>query len=130
MKRVVLTLMLAMLSSNAAAAWVQIGENDRWVAYADTEAIHRSGNLVVSWTLFDYKSTQESRGGKRYLSEKSQREVDCQSERLRVLFFTWHASQRGNGIVVYTGDKPTNWEPTSSPGSIAGNIWKFVCGKK
>ena len=130
MKRMVLTFMLAMFSINAMAACEQIGENDRFIANANTEAIRRAGNVVTLWTLTDYKSIQESRSGKRYLSEKSQREVDCQSERLRVLFFTWHAKQMGDGIVIYTGGKPTNWEPTSSPGSLAVNLWKFACGKK
>jgi hypothetical protein len=130
MKRVVLPLILAVLSGNAAAEWVRFGENDRSVGYADTE-IRRSGDRVVVSVLFDYKSIQESpRTGRRYLSEKGQREIDCRSDRERVLFFTWHAEQMGNGVVVYTGNKPTNWEPTTSPGSISAILWKFACGKR
>lgn len=128
-KFIVPTLIVAMLSSNAAAEWVRLGENNRSIAYADT-AIRRSGDTATYWVLFDYKTVQESaRSGKRYLSEKTQREIDCQSERDRVLFFTWHSDQMGNGTVVYTGSKPTNWEPTSSPGSFANAFWKFVCSK-
>lgn len=130
MKRIVLALMLVMLSGNAVAEWVRIGENNRSVAYVET-AIRRSGDIAVMWVLFDYKSIQESpRSGKRYLSEKAQREIDCRSERERVLFFTWHAEQMGNGAVVYTGRKATDWEPTSSPGSYANGFWKFACRKK
>ena len=127
---IVLVMMLAILSSNATADWVRIGENGRSVGYADT-AIRRSGDTVVVWVLFDYKSIQESpSSGRRYLSEKGQREIDCRSEQERVIFFTWHAEQMGNGAVVYTGRNPTDWEPTSSPGSIASILWKFACGKK
>jgi len=130
MKRIVLALMLVMLSGNAVAEWVRIGENNRSVAYVET-AIRRSGDIAVMWVLFDYKSIQESpRSGKRYLSEKAQREIDCRSERERVLFFTWHAEQMGNGAVVYNGRKATDWEPTSSPGSYANGFWKFACRKK
>lgn len=129
-KFIVPTLMVAMFSNNAMAEWVRVGENNRSIAYADT-AIRRSGDTATYWVLFDYKTVQESaRSGKRYLSEKTQREIDCQSERDRVLFFTWHSDQMGNGTVVYTGSKPTNWEPTSSPGSFANAFWKFVCSKK
>ncbi len=121
---------LLAFSPSAFAEWVRVGENNRSIAYVDT-AIRRSGDLATYWVLFDYKAVQESpRSGRRYLSEKAQHETECQSERDRVVFFTWHAEQMGNGIVVYTGNKPTNWEPTSSPGSLGNTYWKFVCSKK
>lgn len=131
MKRHVLAaLMVALFSTSATAEWVQIGENNRSIAYIDT-AIRRSGDTATYWVMFDYKAVQESaRSGRRYLSEKAQREIECRAERDRVLFFTWHSDQMGNGIVVYTGIKPTNWEPTSSPGSFANAFWQFICGKK
>lgn len=130
MKQIFLFLVIVMLSTNASAEWVRIGENSRSIAYADT-SIRRSGDTAVVWVLFDYKSIQESpRSGRRYLSEKAQHEIACKLERDRVLFFTWHADQMGNGAVVYTGKKPTDWEPTSSPGSYGKAFWKFACGKK
>lgn len=130
MKQIVITLMLALLSDNVAAEWVRIDENDRSIAYADT-GIRSSGDVVEVWVLFDYKTIQSSpRSGRQYFSEKAQREIDCRSERERVLFFTWHAEKMGNGVVVYTGRKATAWEPTSSPGSYANAFWKFACGKK
>lgn len=131
MKRLILAaLMLALFSTSATAEWVRLGENNRSVAYIDT-AIRRSGDTATYWVMFDYKAVQESaRSGRRYLSEKAQREIECRSERDRVLFFTWHTEQMGNGIVVYTGNKPTNWEPTSSPGSFSNGFWQFICGKK
>ena len=122
--------MAALLCNNAFAEWARVGENDRSTAYADATTIHRSGNTATYWVLFDYKAVQESaRSGKRYLSEKSQREIDCQSERDRAIFITWHSDQMGNGTIVYTRNKPTNWEPTSSPGSFARAFGIFVCGK-
>lgn len=131
MKRLILAaLTLALFSTSATAEWVRIGENNRSVAYIDT-AIRRLGDTATYWVMFDYKAVQESaRSGRRYMSEKTQREIECRSERDRVLFFTWHTEQMGNGIVVYTGNKPTNWEPTSSPGSFANGFWQFICGKK
>jgi hypothetical protein len=127
---VVTALMVAMFSSNAKAEWVQVGENNRLVAYADN-AVRRSGDTATFWVLFDYKTVQVSpSSGRRYLSEKAQREIDCRSERDRAIFFTWHSDQMGNGTVVYTGNKPTSWEPTSSPGSFANSFWKFACSKK
>ena len=127
---VFILLMLVFFSSKTAQAeWVRIGENSRSVAYIDT-AIHRSRDTTTYWVIFDYKKTQESAlSGRRYLSEKSQREIECESERDRVIFYTWHTGQMGNGEVVYTGHKPTNWEPTSSPGSFANGFFNYVCTK-
>jgi hypothetical protein len=131
MKKIVLVaLVMTLFNSNATAEWVHIAENNRSVAYIDN-AIRRSGDTATYWVMFDYKTVQQSdRSGRRYLSEKAQHETKCQSERDRAVFFTWHSEQMGNGVVVYTGSKPTNWEPTSSPGSLGNTFWKFVCGKK
>ena len=88
MNRLLLITLLVLSSGPAYAEWVRIGENDRSVGWADT-AIRRSGDMVEMWVLFDYKSIQSSpRSGKRYFSEKAQREIDCRSERERAFFFT------------------------------------------
>jgi hypothetical protein len=130
MKMHVLATLILMLSSTAMAEWIRVGENSRSIAYVDT-SVRRDGDTTIYWVLFDYKAIQESpRSGRRYLSEKAQHETKCQYERDRAVFFTWHSEQMGNGVVVYTGNKPTNWEPTSSPGSFGNVFWKFVCGKK
>jgi hypothetical protein len=130
MKRIILTLMFVMLSDNAVAQWVRIGENDRSIAYAES-SIRMSGDKAVMWVLFDYKSIQKSpSSGRRYSSEKSQREINCGSEQERVVFFTWHAEHMGNGAVVYTGKETTSWEATSYPGTYGNAIWRFACHKK
>ena len=120
---------LASVSVNAEAEWVRIGENNRSIAFADTEP-RQTDNSVIVWVLYNYKGIQESRSGRRYLSEKAQYEIDCTAERSRVLFFTWHSKRMGDGIVVYTGRRATKWEPTSSPRSYGNALWKFYCGKE
>lgn len=125
---VLLPATLLLLSESAAAEWVHIGENNKLVAYADTST-KVVGGAVVGWVLFDYKDVQVSpRSGRRYLSEKVQRETDCAGERQRAIFFTWHAGNMGWGSVIYTGYKPTPWEPTTAPDSIAKAYYKFACG--
>ena len=120
-------MLFLLLVPQAFGEWVRVAENGRSVAYVDP-SIRRSGETATYWVMFDYKAVQESpRSGRRYLSEKAQHETECRSERDRAIFFTWHAEQMGNGVVVYTGSKPTNWEPTNSPGSLGNAFWKFVC---
>ena len=122
-------LFLNFVSSNVFAALIPIGENERWVAYGYTDNLQQSGHIAKVWVLFDYKSIQTSPiSGKRYSSEKSQREIDCQSNQLRTTFVTWHSDRMGGGTVVYTGNSSTGWEP-AGPYSVAVNIIKFACGK-
>lgn len=120
---------IALLSTGAAAEWVRVGENARSVAYVDT-AIKQAHGISTVWTMFSYKSIQVSpQSGRQYLSEKGQREVDCHGEKMRTVFFTWHAGEMGSGVVTYTGRQPTHWEPTSAPGSYGNAFWKYVCIK-
>ena len=113
---------LAGLSVPASAAWVKFAENERLTAYYEPVA-----GATTVWVLFDYKTEQESsRSGRRYHSEKGQREVDCSGQRSRTVFFTWHAGRMGDGAVIYTGRAPTPWEP-SSPGGIGRALAAVVC---
>lgn len=129
-KLIVIIATMILSCGDAAAEWIQFGENDRSVGYVDSE-IRKSGEIVTLWMLSNYKTQQVSeRSGRQYQSEKSQREIDCRNERSRTLFFSWHQREMGNGLVVYTGTKATNWEPTSAPGSIASALWKFACQRK
>lgn len=124
-----LALILVLVSCEAQARWVQVGENNRAVAYANTKPEYK-GNSVITWVMYSYKKTQESpRSGRKYLSEKAQFEINCTAKKSRTLFYTWHSEHMGYGTVVYTGRKATPWEPTSSPNSYANAFEKFYCGE-
>ena len=122
-----LAFLFILVSCEAQARWVQIGENNRAVAYADTKP-EKKGNSVIFWILYSYKETQKSpRSERRYLSEKAQYEINCATRKIRTLFFTWHSQRLGYGTVVYTGRKATPWEPATSPYSYANAFEKFYC---
>ncbi len=129
MSKYLLTLLLILVSCEAQARWVQVGENNRAVAYANTEP-EKKGSSVIAWVMYSYKETQESpRSGRRYLSEKAQTEIDCTAKKSRTLFYTWHSNPMGYGTVVYTGRNATPWEPTTSPNSYANAFEEFYCGE-
>ncbi len=128
-KTALLPILLLSLSASASAAWIKIGENDRLVSYYEPAKATGTGTLTV-WVMYDYRAEQASqRSGRRYFSQKGQQEVDCSGQRSRTVFFTWHAAQMGEGMVVYTGLKPLPWEP-NSPGSIARALASVVCNQK
>jgi len=129
MIRCLLTVLLVIFScTSAVAGWVKIGENNRSICYANSNPPEKKDSSKTAWVLYSYKEIQESpRSGRRYLSEKSQIEIDCNEKKSRTLFFTWHSEPMGDGVVVYTGRKITEWEPTSSPNSYGNAFWKFYC---
>ena len=54
MKRLLITLLLAVLSTSAMAEWVQVNEGDTFSAYVDPTTIRKAVNKVKMWTMQDY----------------------------------------------------------------------------
>ena len=128
-KSTAVAVLLLSTATAASAAWVKFGENDRLVSYFEPVKSSVPGTVTV-WVMYDYKAEQESpRSGRRYLSQKGQQEVECDGQRSRTVFFTWHAGRMGEGAVVYTGSRALRWEP-DSPGSIARALSSAVCARK
>ena len=108
MKKLVLSLLLTAISSNALAGWsvrdlsdelstratdrskhapvgmlgewVVVGETRSYVVYADLSSIQVSGDKVTMWDMFDNKTDEQDLRGKKYLSSRSQQEFDCKAE--------------------------------------------------
>ena len=131
MKKTILMLMLAAMSTGAMAEWVAIGSGEDYASteYVDSTTIRRSGDMVKMWSLSDYKSPQKNRGLASSLSSKGQYEYDCKEERVRLLFATEHKKNMGAGDIVKTFAETSPWVP-APPGSIAEALWKVACGKK
>ncbi len=128
MKKLLLIVLLAVVSSSAMAEWVAIGTADGTIYYANPNTIRKSGNKVKMWMLFDFNAVRETEGDK-YLSSKAQYEYDCKEEQKRILYFSWHSENMGRGDVVYIADEPKkNWRPVA-PESISKSLWKIACGK-
>jgi hypothetical protein len=127
--RFIALMLLTKASGGAAAEWVRVDGNDSLDSYADPATIRRSGNKVTMWDLLDYKTAQVSSTSARYLSAKVQAEYDCKEERVRQLFYSFHSGNKESGGIVYTSNKPFDWE-SLSPASIGETLWKVACGKR
>jgi len=129
MKKRLLTLVLAVVSSSAMAEWVYIGGNDRFTLYSDPTTISESGNMVKMLRLTDFKTVQGNTG-EHYMSTKRQDEYNCVKEQRRIIFITAHSENMGEGYVVMrVVNKPGDWK-SISPGSQGEAVWEFACGKK
>ena len=121
-------MLLAVVSSSAAAEWVAVGRNETDTLYADPATIRRAGNMVKMWILFDYKTPRDV-DNNRYRSTREQIEVDCNEERERTLAASYHAGNMAKGEVIHVSSGPDEWHPVA-PGSAAEVMWKFACGKQ
>ncbi len=131
MKKLLLTLILAVVSSSAMAEWVGVGrsvEAEGVTLYANPTTIRKSGNMVKMWRLIDYKTAKDA-AGKQYMSTKRQDEYDCKEERLRIISLVAYSKNMGKGKVVGTADnKLYDWFPVT-PDSLEEIIWEYACGK-
>ena len=121
--------LLVLSSAPAYAEWVLLGTtDDGMTTYADPDTIHRKGDLVKMWALYDFKTIRAVEG-KSYLSYKVQREYDCAEERIRYLAFTFFSGNMGSGKVVpTTSDEQQKSEPVQ-PDSIGLTLFKAACAK-
>ena len=130
MTRLFLITLLVLSSGPANAEWMPVHEIPQLSATisVDPDTIHRKGDLVELWVLFDYKTTQPGQGGP-IRSTKTQAEFDCEAGLSRALAATDFSGNVGSGKVVYSNSDKQKWEPVA-PGSLGQVLWRFACGKK
>jgi len=87
MKKLLLTLLLAVVSSTTMAEWVEVDTNYSvgLTAYADPVTIRKLGNIVKMWILYDYTMAQTN-ATKPYLSIKARWKFDCKEEQIQILY--------------------------------------------
>ena len=99
-----------------------------YTVYVNTESIHRNGNIVTLWALFDYKSIQSIVGGP-WLSSKTRREYNCVDERVRLLGYITFTGNMGSGEAVYSNSTQSAWEPMAHD-SLDRKLWDVACNRK
>jgi hypothetical protein len=115
------------------AEWVDVGGKVEkgltvYTVYVDTESIHRNGDIVTLWALFDYMTIQSIVGGP-WLSSKTRREYDCVEEKVRLIGYMTFTGNMGSGEAVYTNSNQSAWEPMAAD-SIDRKLWDVACRGK
>jgi len=122
-------MLLAVVSSSAAAEWIEVGDERIVTSYADPASIRRAGNLAKMWDLLDFKAVQARPYGTPYRSQKTQQEYDCKEERARTIQLLRYSDNMAGGEEVYAASDPDEWKPVS-PGSTTERLLNFACGKR
>ncbi len=128
-KAMLLIVLLAVLSSNATAQWVEVGSNREQTVYADLTVVQKEGNIVQMWDLFDFRSGQVMTLGKQYLSQMSLHEYDCAANRVRMLNYSQHSEPMAEGEEMYRDVRPGAMQ-SILPGSPIELLWKIACRKQ
>jgi hypothetical protein len=108
MKKEILMLMLAAMSTGAMAEWVRLWGNDVMDAYVDPDSIRMKGNKVVTQNIFDFKKPIEYLGNE-YRSTVNVYEFDCDKERAKALESIWYAENKGEGAIVDSSSLIYQW---------------------
>lgn len=129
MRKVILMLLLAIVSSSAMADWVAVDHNKYATGYANPATIIKDGNIVKMWTLVDCKRMTLFIGGSPFMSIKSQEEFDCKEKKLRTIVYALHSVNMGEGEAIFSDSNPGKWEPVL-PDSKMEKFLKIACGEK
>jgi hypothetical protein len=126
MRKFIVMILLSIVSCSAMAEWTKIGSTSDMTYYGDPSTIRKKGNLIKMWVLTDYKTFQETRGGK-IKSMKNQEEYDCNEEQFRIVYVSSYFEGMGEGGVAENGEGSGKWLPIA-PFSVGASKWKFACG--
>lgn len=133
MRKVILMLALAVVSSDAMAKWTLSNHSpDGNIAiYADIGSIHKTDNGVKIWAMLDYKKTQKTPSGKQqYMSVALQKEYDCKEQVMRIFTVKSYSKNMATGKVIETvSSKSALWKPVI-PDTLEEDLMKMVCAKK
>ena len=127
MRSDILMMLLAVVSSSAAAEWVEVYPHDEnFTNYADPASIRKAGDLVKMWSLGDRKMPSD-----KYMSFKYQIEYDCKKEQYRWLDTSYHSGRMGVGAGSHPNPGRPYWKPVRRrSGSLFEALWMFACAKR
>jgi hypothetical protein len=129
MKKIVLTLTLILITTNAYAEWTFYGKNtESSVFFYDKSTLIRNGNKVKVWSYFNFSPNNEKAKSLNMFSARMLEEIDCVNQTLKRLSTHFFTEPDLNGDM--SNDTKSN--PTIvyiAPDSINTTLMKLVCKK-
>ena len=129
MKSAVMGVLLVCATGTALADWVRIRSDGTVSVLADSGSVSRSGDMATMWSMINYTTPRKTDDGEEYLSSRQRLEYDCTDKLSRRLEFDRYSDLSGLGRAVYSNKNASAWNPVT-PGSVAGELFRFACGAK
>jgi hypothetical protein len=131
MLKTILVTILAVVSSNAMAEWVEVDGDDvmSLTIYADPSTIIKRGNMVIISVLYDYKTIQHDDKLPPFLSNIYQEEYDCNELRTKSITSSDFSKNMGTGVEKNTDDLINGEWSSIEPDSHGEALWEFACKK-
>jgi hypothetical protein len=130
MRKLVLILMLAMVSGNAAAKWIMVNDNTEFTTYGDRSTIHKKGHIAYMSSVFDFKTVQTLLSDSaKYNSTKQTGAYDCRDEKTKMLASTLYAKRMAKGRLVHRYKMQLDWQALKAK-SASEALWKLACNRK
>lgn len=134
MKKAILTLLLATMSTGAMAEWVEIyvytnANGTRF--YANPSSTNRAGSRATMWTMMS-SSTELKMDDVKYRSFQSMNEYDCAQRLVRNIETRYYSEPMGGGFRVQEPKRFRDYPSLGveiSTNTPAEKNWELACGK-
>jgi hypothetical protein len=132
MKKVLLaslsTTLLLIASSNANAAWKELGSNELMTVYVDLDTVQTVGETTQIVSMLDLKKPGSNPNNKdAVLSIIGLNEFNCPSVSYRPIEYKEFSGNRGIGKVVSENKTPDSKFEKVESGSWAAGVFNTVC---
>lgn len=124
-------MLLAVAASSQAAdwpEWVVTNHNEAITMYADAATIRKAGGVARMWDMTDFEKGNVLGAHKRALSFKREQEYECDGQRARILYISWHSGHMGEGEILGSDRSVSSWRPVLV-GTVLERLWRTACGK-
>jgi len=131
MKALIISAVLAAISSNAYADWSLLEDPAKspFSIYIENDSIKKTGlTSAKAWFLLDFKKPEKIRKGS-YLSSKELIEFDCKDDKTRLLASIRYSQKMGAGKSVDNFDGANADWSFAAPETISADLLKLVCKK-
>jgi len=120
---------LLVITSSSMADWTMLGKGEGRTSYIDLSTIHKQGNLVKVWVLYDFLNEAETQDGYKFLSSAVQMEVNCEEEQIHIVLMSAYSKNMAQGITVMPNKESQNKWHSAAPNTGESNVMKVACGK-
>jgi len=131
MKKLLIALMLALISTSTWADWTEFSgsSNQGGVkVYYNLATLRNQDHVLKVWQIQDYNTPQAAQN-QTYLSVKSLLEVNCKTQMRRTMASSSYKLNMGRGEAMLKTSSPAQWEYIA-PDVTGGAMRKFYCGRE